>query len=62
MNTNTMELNLNEMEQANGGFSLKELGAKIIMWHIVHFSNEPSNAKDSNGRGPVDKFVHLSSN
>ena len=36
MNTNTMELNLEEMEQVNGGSSLVDFFKKVIIWHVVH--------------------------
>ena len=43
MNTNTMELNMNEMEQVNGGFSFDELLVKVAFWLF-----RPSN-KDGTG-------------
>ena len=42
MNTNAMELNMEEMENVNGGFSIEEFMAKVVLWHIVHSNDEYS--------------------
>jgi len=45
MNTNTMELSLEEMEQVNGGSSLDDFFKKAIIWHVIHYLGERDNSK-----------------
>ena len=59
MNTNTMELNMNEMEKVNGSLDMDSIIAKFGFWLALNFNSEDNKA-NKDGRENSNRMLQLS--
>ena len=59
MNTNTMELNMNEMEKVNGALDMDSNIAKFGFWLALNFNSEDNKA-NKDGRENSNRMLQLS--